>query len=70
MYKVYKRLPNQNVSDKTTTRSPIVAETAFRELLRSATQEKAAVVLSFNNKQLEYVRLDMPCNPNMEIRLF
>lgn len=71
MYRIYLRWPDQRVSDKTTTTSARVAEAAFRELLRrdDLQGQRAAVVLSLDNRQLEYVRLDQPVDPDMPVRL-
>lgn len=71
MYRIYVRWPEQRVSDKTATPSPAVAEAAFRELLRrdDLQGQRAAVVLSLDNRQLECVRLDQPVDPDMPVRL-
>lgn len=62
MYRIYARTANQSVvpETKTTTASPAVAEHAFRKLMwqRDLWCQKAAAVLSLNNKQLEYRRFD------------
>lgn len=60
-YRVYVRWgQGERVSDKTVTRSPAVAEAAFRELMRRREFWccKAAAVLSLHNRQLEYRRFD------------
>jgi hypothetical protein len=67
-YRVYVRWgQGERISDKTVTRSPVVAESAYRELV--CTREfwccKAAAVLSLDNRQLEYRRFDriVPADP-------
>lgn len=60
-YRVYVRWgQGERVSDKTVTRSPAVAEAAFRELMRRREFWccKASAVLSLDNRQLEYRRFD------------
>ena len=60
-YRAYIRWgQGERVTDKTVTRSPVVAEAAFRELLgrTDLVGQKAAVVLSLDNRQLEYCRFD------------
>lgn len=60
MYRVYLRSHNQGVSEKTVTQSPVVAETAFREMMkrRELWCTPNAVVLSLDNRQLEFRRFD------------
>ena len=64
MYRIYLRWPDQRVSEKTVTGNPNVAEAAFRALLGRSdlVGQKAAAVLSLNNRQLEYCRFD--CGPD------
>jgi hypothetical protein len=71
-YRVYIRWSDNRVSDKTTTPAPHLAEQAFRDLLhrQDLRGQKAAVVLSLNNRQLEYVRLDREVDEIMPVRLF
>lgn len=60
-YRVYVRWgQGERVSDKTVTGSPVVAEAAFRELMRRRDFWccNAAAVLSLESRQLEYRRFD------------
>ena len=58
IYRIYLRHPGQRVSDKTTTSDRVVAEMAFRSIVANHAGEHAAVVISLNNVQQRYVRLD------------
>lgn len=60
-YRAYIRWgQGERVSDKTVTRSPLIAEAAYRELMRRREFWccKASAVLSLDNRQLEYRRFD------------
>ncbi len=74
-YRAYIRWgEGERVTDKTVTNSPLVAETAFRELMRRREFWvcKAAAVLSLNNRQLEYRRFDriIPADADLAPRVW
>lgn len=73
-YRAYIRWgEGERVSDKTVTNSPLVAEAAFRELMRRREFWccKAAAVLSLDNRQLEYRRFDriIPADADLATRV-
>lgn len=79
MYRIYLRWRDQRVSEKTITGNPNVAEAAFRALLGRSDLigQKVAVVMSLDNRQLEYCRFDYGPDwaqglkrPDAPIRLF
>lgn len=69
IYRVYLRNHNQCVSEKTVTQSPAVAEATFREMMkrRELWCTPNAVVLSLDNRQLEFRRFDriVPADRNL-----
>lgn len=60
MYRIYIRTNNQTVHHKTVTPNPVVAEVAFRELMRNRQfwATKASAVMSLDGRQLEFRRFD------------
>lgn len=60
MYRIYLRWHDQRVGEKTTTSNALVAETAYRDLMRNRQYWclKAAAVLSLDSRQLEFRRFD------------
>lgn len=73
-YRVYLRLPNQQVdrNNKTNTPDLKVALAAFWTLLDQypePSREARAAVLSYDGKQEAYVRLDKPISADLEIEV-
>lgn len=70
-YRIYIRTFKGSVlpETKTITSSPVIAEQAFRDLMkrREFWATKTAAVLSLDNKQLEFVRFDLikPTDPEL-----
>lgn len=58
IYRVYLRHPQQRVSEKTVTPDRDLAMLALRRLVVDHAGEHAAAVLSLNNQQQAYIRLD------------
>lgn len=60
MYRIYVRTHNQTVHHQTRTPSPIVAEAAFRELMRMRQfwATKSSAILTLDGRQLECRRFD------------